>query len=377
MHYSRNLTLMRRAGLLLALAASAAALAAESPIRLDAERLKTAGVQFTPATAPDAAAGASISLSGTVTVPSSDLEMVLAPIEGRVEAVLVNPGQKVRAGQGLVTLYSAELLSMQRALVTARAQEAAAAARAARDEQLHSEGIIARNRLEETRAALVESQAALHEQTQLARLAGLSTTAVDNLKSAEDISPRVTLTARRAGHVLAQLASPGEAISTGTPLLRLARLDSLWIELQATRDQALQIRTGDNATVRGCSGSGKVIATSLQMGETSQTVAIRIEIAQPASCVAPNQFVEARITPRADTAGLVQVPAASVVRNQGRDYVFARMPEGVVAREVQVERRTTSTAWIRGPVQAGDAIASAGIAALKGSWLGFGATESQ
>lgn len=359
----------------LALVVMAPAIAAEAPINLSPERLAAAGVQFTPATAPDPQGGASLRLAGRVQVPGAGLELVLAPIDGRVESLLVDPGQPVRAGQPIARLYSAGLLSMQRGLVSARARTEAARARASRDAALHADGIIARNRLEESQAQLTEHEAELREQAQMLRLAGMAAGTVESMDSASDISPLLTLSARRDGHVLEQLAGVGQAVEAGAPLLRLARLDTLWIELQATREQAVQLHVGDAVQVTGCARPGKVIAAAMQLGAQSQTLQVRAELTAPDGCVTPNQFVEVQVAPRMRADGLVQVPAASVVRQQTRQYVFVKTAAGIEPREVTVERRSDQSAWIRGEVQAGDAVASAGIAALKGSWQGFGAAE--
>jgi membrane fusion protein, heavy metal efflux system len=311
-------------------------------------------------------------LSGRIVVPNRSLEVVLAPSAGRVEALLVDPGQLVRPGQPLARLHGAEILTMQRELVTSRAQAQAVRTRASRDEQLHADGIIARNRLEETQALLADAEARLREQIQLLQLAGMSAAAVGRIQTAADIQPVLILNARRAGSVLQQLVTPGEAVEAGTPLLRIASLDVLWAELQATREQAARIRVGDRALVSGCSRAGKVLASALQLNDASQTIAVRVELSQAAGCVAPNQFVEARLAPAAAAAGLVQVPAASVVQHQGGFYVFVRGAQGVEPRIVTVERRSDRGAWISGAVRPGDAVASTGLAAIKGSWLGLG-----
>lgn len=350
--------------------------AAEPRIDLSAERLAAAGVQFTPAAAPDPLEGASLRLTGRVQVPNTGLELVLAPVDGRVESLLVDPGQTVKAGQPLVRIHSGSLVSMQRGLVAARVRTDVARTRAARDASLHADGIIARNRLEESQAQLTQSEAELREHVQLLRLAGFSAAAVDHMDSAADIGPQLTLAARRDGQVLEQLAGVGQAVETGTPLLRLARLDALWIELQATRDQALLVRTGDVVQVGGCDRPGKVIATAMQLGAQSQTVLVRVELSAPGGCVAPNQYVEALVAPAQHADGLVQVPAMAVVRQQDRHFVFVKTGAGIEPRAVTVERRSGQWAWIHGEVRTGDAVASAGIAALKGSWQGFGAAEA-
>lgn len=356
--------------------------AAEVPtqkISMNDAQLKAGAVTFAAARSVDAGAapagtGLSLRLSGHAVVPNAALDQVLAPVEGRIEALLVDPGQNVRAGQALVRIRSAQVLELQRELVTARSRAELAESRAQRDGQLHAEGIIARNRLLESQAAATEAGAALRAQVQMLRLAGFSDTAVQRIKAASDIVPAVTLVAPRAGRVLQVAVTAGQSIALGDPLLRIASLDRLWVEIQATREQAQGIHTGDAVAVAGCPEAGRVIATAALLDAQSQTIAVRAEIPRAATCLVPNQFVEALVSPRA-AAGLVAVPEASVVQHGGGSYVFTRTGDGLQPLAVTVERRASGSAWIRGNLAPGAQVASSGLAAIKGSWLGLGATS--
>jgi RND family efflux transporter MFP subunit len=354
--------------------------AAEAPVQkitLNAAQAQAGGVNFSAARTVDAGAapvgaGLSLRLSGRAVVPNAALDQVLAPVEGRIEALLVDPGQNVRPGQPLVRIRSAQILELQRELIAARARATLTEARAKRDLQLNSEGIISRNRLLESEAAATEADATLRAQLQMLRLAGFSEAALGRIQEARDIVPVVTLAAPRAGRVLQQSVTVGQSVATGDPLLRVASLDRLWVEMQATREQAQGIRTGDAVAVAGCPESGRVIASSVLLDSQSQTVTVRAELPRAADCLAPNQFVEAQVSPRA-AAGLLAVPEASVVQHAGSSFVFLRTSDGVQPVAVKVERRANGSAWVRGKLDAGAQVASSGLAAIKGSWMGLGA----
>lgn len=354
--------------------------AAEAPapkIVMNAAQLQAGGVAFSAAKPVEAGAapagvGLSLRLSGRAVVPNAALDQVLAPVEGRIEALLVDPGQNVRAGQPLVRIRSAQVLELQRELVSARARAQLAGARAQRDQQLNAEGIISRNRLLESQAAATEAEADLRAQGQMLRLAGFSEAALERIREAGDIVPVVTLAATRPGRVLQQSVTAGQSVVAGDPLLRVASLDRLWIEMQATRDQVQGIRSGDAVAVPGCPAPGQVIASSVLLDAQSQTVTVRAEIPRAAECLAPNQFVEAQVSPRA-APGLVAVPESSVVQHAGASYVFQRISDGLQPVLVKVERRANGSAWVRGTLAPGAQVASSGLAAIKGSWLGLGA----
>lgn len=374
----RRIPAVRTAGLLvlLALGAQLRAAAAEQVVVLDAAQREAGGVRFVaavPATSADGA-GASLQLSGRVVVPNAALDVLLANVEGRLEAVLVDPGQAVRSGQPLLRIRSAEILGLQRELLAARSRADVARSRAERDAQLHAEGIIAANRLQESEAARADAEARLREQQHLLQLAGVSAAAVSQLRGPDDISATVTLNARRAGQVLAIEASAGQAVQAGDPLLQVAALDALWVELQATRAQAAGIHQGDPVRVAGCEVAGQVSATAVQLDAQSQTVTVRVTIPKPAGCLSPNQFVEAQVAPRPQASGLLAVPDTGVIQHEGRTYVFVLREDGLLPVVVNVERRANGQAWLRGSLRAGDEVAASGLAAIKGSWLGLGAT---
>jgi membrane fusion protein, heavy metal efflux system len=376
-----RMTFSQRAlpGLFLVLCAGAlcAAETAAQKIPMNAAQLQAGGIAFTAAKAVDAGAaavgaGLSLRLSGRVVVPNASLDQVLAPVEGRIEALLVDPGQNVRAGQGLVRIRSAQVLELQSGLISARARAQLAGSRAERDQQLHAEGIISRNRLLESQAAATEAEAGLRAQSQMLRLAGFSAAALARIQQVGDIEPVVTLAAPRAGRVLQLSVTAGQSVASGDPLLRVAGLDRLWIEMQATREQAQGIRAGDAVAVTGCPESGRVIASAVLLDAQSQTLTVRAEIPRASDCLAPNQFVETQISPRA-AAGLVAVPEASVVQHAGASHVFLRISDGLQPVAVSVERRANGSAWVRGNLPKGAQVASSGLAAIKGSWLGLGA----
>lgn len=362
------------AGLMLAAQSPGAQQPVVDPVvAMDAAQIRIADVRFAPAQPVTGTQGASLQLTGRVVVPNSALDMYLSPVDGRVEALLVDPGQAVRAGQPLLQLRSAGVLALQRELVAARGRADVARSRAMRDAQLHAEGIIAANRLQESQAAETEALARLREQEHLLRLAGFSDAALARLRSTENMTPVVTLQARRGGHVLTLDATVGQSVNDADPLLQVATLGQLWIEMQATRAQAALIQPGDPVHVAGCRTTGRVLAAAIQLDAQSQTATVRASIPDAANCLSPNQFVEVQVAPQPSSTDILAVARTAVIQNAGSNYVFVRQADGLRVVTVTVERRTSSHAWVRGSLRAGDEVAVSGLAAIKGLWLGLGA----
>lgn len=311
-------------------------------------------------------------LPGRVVIPNDRRDLLIAGVTGRLESALVNPGDTVKAGQPLLRLYSAELVGLQRAYLAASGAAALAGKRLTRDEALFADGIIAESRVQDSRDQALQSAAALQEQRQLLSLAGMSKTSIESLRSANDLSPRVTLTAPRGGVVLEQPVEVGAQVDTGTALLHLAATDRQWVELQATREQLASVAIGDAVEVVGCTAQGKVIAAGGQLDAGTQTALVRAQFSAAGACLAPGQFVQLSIVPAAAPAGSVTLASEAVVQRAGKDYVFVEESGGLRPVPVKVLRRQGDVTVLGGGISAGTRVAAKGIAALKGSWMGLG-----
>jgi multidrug efflux pump subunit AcrA (membrane-fusion protein) len=320
-----------------------------------------------------ATSGGGLLLQGHVVLPNTRQDLLLANVGGRVKSVRVNPGDTVTAGQVLAQLYSSEALGLQRAYLSARSQAQVSAARLQRDESLFGDGVIASSRLEATRMAQQQDAMALREQRQLLLLAGHGVKAIDALDSVEGMSPVLSVVATRSGRVLDIAARVGAQVDAGAPLFTLAPLDVLWVELQASREQASHMAIGDLVDVAGCSSRGRLVAVGAQLDAASQTIALRAQISGASGCIMPNQFVQARVSgARAGTA-LRSLPATALFHHDGRDSVFVAKAEGYRVVDVVVDRLQGKSVWLRQGPDVGAQVVTAGVAALKGRWRGLGA----
>lgn len=145
-----------------------------------------------------------------------------------------------------------------------------------------------------------------------------------------------------------------------------------WLELEATRLQAADIRLGDLVRVDGCSNDGHVIAVGSQLQAASQTLTVRAEMSDDSTCVIPNQYVQARVQPSMRDARLVSVPASALIRNGNDEFIFVQKSGNFQPTPVRVARRQGNEVLLTGGVEPGARVASSGLVALKGAWLGLG-----
>jgi len=319
-------------------------------------------------------------LQGTAVLPAQQSDMVSMPVVGVVQAVLVAPMQAVRAGQPVARIMSPELAQWQREWLLAETQARLAQSKAQRDEQLFADGIVSEHRRNESKAQYEMAALTAREHRQALRLAGVSEAALAKAAagSPEALSPLLTLVAPVAGTVLEQLAAPGQRLEAGSPVARIARGGRLVIELQASAQQAQLLHVGDTLTVDGCQAPARLTALSPQLSSATQGVQLRAELTRREDCLRINQFVQLRWQGGAGrgAANTFSVPAAAVVQQGGRQYVFVRQAQGFLATPVTTGAGSGGELLVTSGLKAGDEVAVQGVAAIKGAWLGLG-TEGQ
>lgn len=354
--------------LLLALSLSWSAQAGDKLIPLTPAQRAALRVATAPVTAH--AGAITVGLPALVAVPPAQERGVAAPLAGFLTSVHVAAGDAVRPGQALAVLRGESLGGAQRELLQAGIEMRLAEESARRDEALFQEGIVAESRLQASRANLARARAALAERRAWLRLLGLSAGAIQAAERGERLSDSITLVAPQAGVVLEQAAMVGSRVEAGTLLFRIARLDPLWLEIQAPAEVASLVKTGQKVSVPGSRSSGVVVAVG-RVVSAAQTVAIRARVNNPEGQLRLNQSVAARIE---DVAGARQwrVPVKSVLRHAGKNWVFVERPGGFEPEPVKVLSQTAQAVAIDAAFFGEEKIAVEGVAALKAMWQGEG-----
>lgn len=313
-------------------------------------------------------------LQGTVVLPAQQSEVVSMPVAGVVQAVLVAPMQTVRAGQPVARIMSPQLVEWQREWLLAEAQARLVHSRSQRDEQMFAEGIVSEHRRNESRAQYEMAALAARERRQALRLAGLSEAVLAQASSTSGLSPQLTLVAPVGGMVLDISATPGQRLEAGSLVAMVGRTGRLAIELQASAEQARQLRVGDSLAVEGCKLPARISAISSQVSAATQSVQLRAELSGREDCLRINQFVQVRGrgTVRAGDAATFSVPSGAVVQHGGQTWVFVRQPPGFRAVAVKTGIGGDRETPILSGLKAGDEVAVKGVVAIKGAWLGLG-----
>jgi RND family efflux transporter MFP subunit len=345
----------------------AAPVFAADEVKISATQSQTMGLEVAPPKSMTASAGNP--LPGQVVVPNKQLHIVAAPVGGLLETLAAATGQSVKKGQLLARLQSPALAEIQRGFLQAAAQSRLAADTLARDEKLFKEGVVAESRYRAAQSHHAESAAQLDERRQALKLAGFGDAALERLKKNAALSGTVDIFAPADGVVLEQMALAGQRVDAAAPLYKLAKLNPLWLEIQAPLKLAAELKGGEGVTVSAFPAAGKLITIGRSVAEGSQTVMLRAEIRSGAEHLRPGQFVEASVVSPAAGAQW-RIPASALVRDGGRTLVFVQSTNGFRIQQVAVLAENAN-GLVVGGLQGNERIAVRGVVALKGAWQGI------
>jgi RND family efflux transporter MFP subunit len=349
-------------GLAAAIGPTAVFAAEEVSIPLGEQAIEAAGIE----TKPIEKSGGSDELvvPGVVAVPPQQLRMVAAPAAGLVETLLVSPDEEVKEGDPIATLKSSELIEAQRSFLQAAADAALAIEKLRRDEQLHKERIIAERRLLVTRAEAAQARSLLDERAQQLSLDGMSEQAIETLRKERKLGSGLTVRAPTSGVILARHATVGDRIQASAPLVSIARLDPVWVNLQIPIGRAAGLDRADRVVLPSAGVEGRLIRIGRTADPATQSVTAVAEFHPGKSPIRPGQAVQAILRLRG--AGGVQwrVPADAVVHHRDKDWIFARTAEGFRAVPVTLLSETPQSASVQGALSASDRVATRGMLTL-------------
>lgn len=326
------------------------ALAGAADIALSDAQVRGLGIATQLATA---GSNRTLTAPAEVTVAPDRIEVLAAPVSARVEAVTAAVGQTVPAGKTLVRLSSAQSLDYVRETQTAEAALTLARQNAERDRQLLASGLIPKSRVDASESALLQAQTRARQAGRQQQLAGVS-----------GDQPVQSIATRSGGVVVEVMAAPGARVMAGDPLLRLARVDALWLDIRVPAAQAAGVAVGSAVSIGGRESRATVTEVGRAVIPGTQSLPVRARVTDGAAALRLGELVEARIA-LVNGGDTVSIPSRAVWREAGATRVFVRSGAGRFrAVDVQVMHDDGASAAVQG-LQAGDAVVVQGIASLK------------
>lgn len=334
---------------------------------VSAAQLKTLGVTLLKLEQPGAIAG--MAYAAKVMLPPGQEQVVSAPVAGVVDQLLVGEQQAVKAGQPLLRLNSPQFGEMQLKLLEAASRARLSQKTLQREKSLLAEGIIPERRVLEAEAAAQDDAARQRQAEAALRLAGIDAASIQRIAAGGTVQDGVVVRARAAGVVLGIDIKPGQRVQEADALLRLASLQTLWLDIAMPADR--QPATLAKAATIQIVGRDAV-AMPLSVGAVvsdSQTVTLRARVTRGAERLRPGEVVQAQVPFAANAAGWA-LPLAAVARQDDQAFVFVRTDKGFVARPVNVVSSAGASVQVAGDLKPGQEVATASVIALKAAWQG-------
>lgn len=334
----------------------------ETNVILSDDQVRAAGIE-TELIEPEAGVG-EIVVPGVVSVPPQQLRIVAAPAAGLVETLLVSPDEMVKEGDPIATLKSSELIEQERAFLHALSDANLAVEKLRRDEQLFKEHIIAERRVIVTRAEASQASSSLDERAQILALAGMSEQDISLLKNTRRLSSSITVRSPINGTILQRHGTTGERIQASAPLVTIARLDPIWVDLQVPLPRVGSLEHVDKVHLAASGLDGRLIRVGRTVDAETQSVTAVAEFHPGNALLRPGQAVQAKLFVINEGGAQWRVPADAVVSHQNKSWVFVRTKEGFRATQVLMVSETPHYASLQGKLAAGDRVATRGLLTL-------------
>lgn len=310
-------------------------------------RLRTSEVRRRPG------AAARVRLLGRFEPNEATLKTVTAWTGGRIDRLQVAvTGERVRAGQVVATLYSPEVFSAHQDLLVAKRQ------------QLRMQ--------EASPSSLEAAQAALEAARVRLRLLGVPDDELVRMEAEERPTRAVPVRTPFSGTVIERMATEGIYVSTGTPLYRVANLQSLWLQLDAYESDLPQLDVGQEVEVSvdalpGQVFEGKVTFIEPTLDRERRTAQVRVEVDNRERRLRPGMFAEATVASREPLLGSepLVVPATAPLFTGRRALVYVESSPGTYApRTVRLGPRTGDYYPVVAGLSEGERVVSRGAFAI-------------
>lgn len=300
---------------------------------------------------------------GTVDFDNDQATSVLAPFGGPVSKLLVNPGDKVKAGDALAEVdspdFAAAISAYRKALATAQTLRRVADM----DKDLIQHNGVAQREEEQAQTDAANAEADRDAALQTLVSLNLDPQVIKDLQEGRPVSRfGGRINSPIAGTVVEKLITPGELLTAGTtPCFTVADLSRVWVMTQIFGSDLASVSVGDSAEIEtGLATnifSGTVDNISALVDPNTRSVMVRVVVENPDDFLKKQMYVRVRIQSRQESTGLL-VPVSAILRDDvNLPFVYVVQPDGSFARRhVTLVYRTGDQYDIHDGLQAGEQI---------------------
>src|SRR6202047_479651 len=330
-----------------------------------------------------------VTATGSIGYDQLHLARIKPTARGRIEALDVNAGDRVVAGQRLAVLDNFDLsaahskaVSAEAALNQAKAQLVAANAAYDRATNLIRNDLVTQAELVARRATVATMEADVRTkeaelrqyQEEEARLSPVHPAAAGT-GSASDQPPldsRGAIVAPFAGVVDSVSIAQGEIVDPATPIFTVSDLSTVGVQADVAERDLGAVKVGDAVEVKVTAFPGRVFAGRVtyipgQIESATGMAKVRCEVPNPDGTLRVNMFATVTIQSPQD-GDAVLVPSTSLQEVNKQSVVFVQTGDGQFAwRPVHTGLVANGKAQITSGLAAGTQVVGEGRYCLKGA----------
>jgi len=241
-------------------------------------------------------------LSGKINENEKTNTIQTAHFGGRIEKLFVNStGEKVYQGQQLALIYSPQLVTAQKELLTALESKT-------EDLTLYN---AVRNKL---------------------KLWKLSENQINKIEKSKAIITNFPVYANVTGIVTKKMVDEGHYVKEGQSLLMISNLNTVWADFDAYEKQLSSIKEGDEISITTNANPNKELKAKISfidpvLNTTTRTVIVRAELTNKKGELKPGMFIKGMLsTKKLNTQNevLLTVPKTAVLWTGKRSVVYVK-----------------------------------------------------
>lgn len=308
---------------------------------------------------------------GEVALDLTRVAKISSRIEGLVERVFVQLGDRVRRDQSLVAIGSLKLDELVQEFLVAKVQADVTKIHFLRTKKLLDEQVVSQRRFLEDRAKYLKAKAIYQHVLEKLRNMGLTKSDLKELTQGKHLEGHhYLLKAPLSGVIASQTVVLGQGVIPGDELLEIVDTSRVWVFANLPIELVHQFNTGDRGVIfpKGRKPIEAVLAyISPVADKKTLSVRLRFDVENSNGVLKPNEYVEVNLMD--EPAVALTIPRSAVTLIDGVQGVFVQQEDGYVFVSMTVGKESDDWVEVLEGVSAGQQVVTKGVFDLKNAML--------
>ncbi len=273
-----------------------------------------------------------VEVNARVELPWNQQAMITSLVPGKIDQVLVQPGETVSAGQPLAHIESMELESLQLAMLQAASEVDLAERLVTQRRSLDAEGAIAGKSLLEAESTLAEKTAEFRIAEEKLRTLGIGGKTLQAIRTSGQPLRSIPLTSPISGIITHADVRIGQVVKTTDHLYHVVNPSQVWIVGEVLESDVCHLDKGQSVAARfgaypDRKFAGVIDHVRLKMDRRRRTQSVVIAVDNREGLLRPGMFARVSIAVQVAKEAIV-CPADAVIKSRSGRYVLVERKPG-------------------------------------------------